>query len=59
MQIYYVQDCPKNNKRPKRVWINIENGPKAAFVGNIEQLLFSQTILDIIFCAKRQIKEKS
>ena len=49
LSIYYVQDCLRNFKRSKIMYINVENDPEIRFLENIEQFLFSQTTLDRIF----------
>ena len=38
LSIYYVQDCLRNFKRSKIMYINVENDPEIRFLENIEQL---------------------
>ena len=47
LSIYYVQDCLRNFKRSKIMYINVENDPEIRFLENIEQFLFSQTVWEI------------
>ena len=55
--IYSVQGCLGNFKKPKIVYINIEEDPEIRFLENIEQLKFSQTTLDTIFDKNGKLRE--
>ena len=44
LSIYYVQDCLRNFKRSKIMYINVENDPEIRFLENIELLKFSPGI---------------
>ena len=55
--IYYVQSCLGNFKKPKIVYINVEEDPEIRFLENIAQFKFSYTILIINFEKSVKLRE--
>ena len=57
LSIYSVQDCLRNFKKSKIMYINVDYDPEVRFLENIEQFKFSQTTLDNIFDKNSKLRE--
>ena len=57
ISIYSEQECLRNFKRSKSMYINVGEDPEIRFLEDIEQLQFSQTILFRIYDTSGKLRE--
>ena len=55
--IYSEQDCLRNFKRSKSMYINVGEDPEIRFLEDIEQFKFSQTILFRIYDTSGKLRK--